>query len=135
MQTKIVAIVVAALVIGFGLLVYNSMKKETKDLIGANLSKTDLLSSSIITSMESIMMTGSPESVGGLVADQRKIGGVKEIRVFSKDGTEAYPDAGYKPLEGYSADAVKETLSSGTARKTETASVLTLYKPLISEQR
>lgn len=135
MQTKIVAIVVAALVVGFGLLVYNSMEKETKDLIEDNLSKTDLLSSSIITSMESIMMTGSPESIRGLVADQRKISGVKEIRVFGKDGTEAYIDAGYKPVDEYSAGAVKETLSSGTARKREAASVLTLYKPLLSEQR
>jgi len=135
MQTKIIAIVVAALVAGFGLLVFKSMEKERTDLLEANYSKTVLLSSSVISSMKTMMMTGNAQSSHDLLADLRKIEGVKEIRLFNKSGEEvsASEDSTSAGIEALT--TVKDVLAKGEARKVEGHDTLTLFKPLLAEDR
>ena len=135
MQTKIIAVVVAALLTGFGILVFMSMKKETKDLLDANYSKTDLLASSVITSMEGVMVTGNPENARQLVTDLRGLAGLEELRVFNKDGQEIYQSDKYKAPSKEALKKVRESLSTGAVEDWQGERELTLLKPLMNDAR
>jgi len=135
MQTKIIAIVVVTLVIGFGILVYMSMRKERADLIAANKSKTDLVASSVISSIGGIMMTGDPQATGGMIQDLRGVEGISEIRLFGSDGTELYMSAKYEPYGGRLKEAVDDTLISADTHDIMDDSRITVVKPLIKAER
>jgi phosphate/phosphite/phosphonate ABC transporter binding protein len=135
MQTKIIAIVVVTLVIGFGILVYMSMRKERADLIESNHSKTDLVASSVISSIGGIMMTGDPQATGGMIQDLRGVEGISEVRLFGNDGKELYLDGKYKPLGGKLKGAVDDSMVSAKTYDIIEGSDMTVVKPLIKAER
>ncbi|MBI5694179.1 MAG: phosphate/phosphite/phosphonate ABC transporter substrate-binding protein [Nitrospirae bacterium] len=134
MQTKIIAIVVATLMGGFGLLVYMTLQKEETELLAANHSKTELLASAIISSMKTVMNTGQPESASGMVSELRTVSGIKEVRVFNKDGDEIYLDAGYPDPPADVEARVREALATGIVSELKDKRSLTLFKPLVNEE-
>jgi len=134
-QTKIITVVVATLLAGFGVLVYMSINKETNDLIDANFSKTDLVASSVITSLEGVMLTGDPKNVQALVTDLRSVKGLKEIRLFNKDGAEIYTTTDYPAPAAGMADKVKASIAGGSVQEHRAESTLTLLKPLMNDMR
>jgi phosphate/phosphite/phosphonate ABC transporter binding protein len=135
MQTKIIAIVVATLLAGFGVLVVGSMTKEKADLIAANRSKTELAAASVISSLGGIMVTGDTAAVGGLIDDLRGVQGIDEIRVFGNDGAEVYPSPEYSEPEGELKAAIGKALSTGEQADLMDGTRLTITKPLISSER
>ena len=135
MRTKIIAIVVLALLAGFGTLVFMTVFKETRELLDANHSKTDLLTSSVIASMKMVMNTGRPEAVGEMVRDLRGLKGIKELRVFNQTGGEVYGTPDYPAPAAGLTEKVREAISTGGVQEIKDERVLTLIKPLLNEER
>ncbi len=135
MQTKIIAIVAAALVIGFGTLVTMSLWKEKADLIDANRQKTDLVASAVISSIRGIMMTGDPQAASGTIDDLREVKGIKEIRLFGGDGQEKLVSDRYAAAPDELGELVRETLASGEPRDVIVGDDLTVAKPLLKDVR
>jgi len=135
MRTKIIAIVVATLLAGFGSLVYKTVEKETRELLDANHAKTDLLASSVISSMKTVMNTGKPESVNEMVVDLRTLNGIREIRVFNQDGSEIYGSSSYPVPQKDLVEKVGLSLKSGEVQELKDKSSLTLIKPLLNEEK
>lgn len=92
LETKIICIIVAALIIGFGTMAFLDIRRITNNLIYQEKSKLNLLSVSIISSIKRTMLEGNAPQMMLFAEDLKGIKYLKAVQVLRKDGKEAFLD-------------------------------------------
>ena len=93
LRIKVIALIVAILILGFGALLVVNIRREASALVAANRETAHLLAASILRSIENGMLEGRPDIVRRLVHDLK--GELKEVRhlaVYRQNGVEAFND-------------------------------------------
>ncbi|MBI2531070.1 MAG: hypothetical protein HYW03_02450, partial [Deltaproteobacteria bacterium] len=80
LQLRVIALVVAILVLGFGVLVIFNIQRETEAMVAGNRETARLLAASITKSIENGMLEGRPDIIRRLVHELKKE--LKDVRVL-----------------------------------------------------
>jgi hypothetical protein len=93
LRFKVGALIIAILVLGFGVLMILNIRREAQTLIASHRETTRLLGGSILTSIENGMLEGRPDIVRQLVRQLRtELRDVRRIDVYRRNGVEAFAD-------------------------------------------
>ena len=69
LQLRVIALIVAILVLGFGVLVILNIQRETEAMVAGNRETAQLLAASITKSIENGMLEGRPDIIRRLVQE------------------------------------------------------------------
>jgi len=133
---KVLGLMVVILGIGTVFLIAMTYYRERSVLLKQNEEKAELLSSSILQGIESIMMEGKAGIARTFVSDLKAVKGVEVIQILGKDGLEAFEPAGKgvgSKAEETNFRKVIETGKKITYR--EGNKTLTFFNPLINKDR
>ena len=93
LQLRVIALIVAILVFGFGVLVILNIRREAEVLVAGNRETARLLTASIQKSIENGMLDGRPDIIRRLVQELRKeLKDVRVLDVYRRNGVEAFSD-------------------------------------------
>jgi len=93
LQLRVIALIVAILVLGFGVLVILNIRREAEVLVAGNRETAQLLTASIQKSIENGMLDGRPDIIRRLVQELRKeLKDVRVLDVYRRNGVEAFSD-------------------------------------------
>jgi class 3 adenylate cyclase/HAMP domain-containing protein len=93
LRFKVAALIVAILIVGFGVLVILNIRREAETLIAAHREAARLLGSSILTSIENGMLEGRPDSTRMLVQELKtELKDLRQLAVYRRNGVEAFTD-------------------------------------------
>ena len=93
LRFKVAALIVAILIVGFGVLVILNIRRESETLIAAHREAARLLGSSILTSIENGMLEGRPDSTRMLVQELKtELKDLRQLGVYRRNGVEAFTD-------------------------------------------
>jgi len=93
LQLRVIALIVAILVLGFGVLVILNIRREAEVLVAGNRETARLLTASIQKSIENGMLDGRPDIIRRLVQELRKeLKDVRVLDVYRRNGVEAFSD-------------------------------------------
>mgnify|MGYP001574572423 CR=1 FL=1 len=91
-QRQLMVIITLTLVIGLGIISVFSIKGNIRDMKRIEEGKIDFLSSAISKGVKVVMVSGNAEIVRDWLAEVRNTPGLKKIRIFRKNGVEAFID-------------------------------------------
>ncbi len=93
LRVKVIALIVAILVLGFGTLLVLNIRREAVVLVASNRETAHLLAASILRSIENGMLEGRPDIVRRLVHDLKgELKDVRHLAVYRQNGVEAFND-------------------------------------------
>jgi class 3 adenylate cyclase/HAMP domain-containing protein len=93
LQLRVIALIVAILVLGFGVLVILNIQREAEVLVAGNRETAQLLAGSIYKSIENGMLEGRPDIIRRLVQELKKeLKDVRVLDVYRHNGVEAFSD-------------------------------------------
>ena len=93
LQFRVIALIVAILVLGFGVLVILNIQRETQAMVAGNRETARLLAASITKSIENGMLEGRPDIIRRLVQELKKeLKDVRVLDVYRSNGVEAFSD-------------------------------------------
>jgi class 3 adenylate cyclase len=93
LRLKVIGLIAAILVVGFGVLVVLNIRREARALEEANHEAARLLASSILSSIESGMLEARPDIIRRLVGDLKtELRDVRRLEVYRRNGVEAFAD-------------------------------------------
>jgi hypothetical protein len=93
LQLRVIALIVAILVLGFGVLVILNIQRETEAIVDGNRETARLLAASITKSIENGMLEGRPDIIRRLVQELKKeLKDVRVLDVYRYNGVEAFSD-------------------------------------------
>lgn len=93
LRVKVIALIVAILIAGFGVLLILNIRREARVLVDANQETTRLLAASILASIESGMLEARPDIIRRLVgALKSELRDVRQLDVYRRNGVEAFTD-------------------------------------------
>ena len=93
LQLRVIALIVAILVLGFGVLVILNIQRETEAMVAGNRETARLLAVSITKSIENGMLEGRPDIIRRLVQELKKeLKDVRVLDVYRSNGVEAFSD-------------------------------------------
>ncbi|MGH7810726.1 MAG: hypothetical protein ACREP5_10660, partial [Candidatus Binatia bacterium] len=93
LQLRVIALIVAILVLGFGVLVILNIQRETEAMVAGNRETARLLAASITKSIENGMLEGRPDIIRRLVQELKKeLKDVRVLDVYRHNGVEAFSD-------------------------------------------
>jgi class 3 adenylate cyclase len=93
LQAKVISLIVAILILGFGVLVSLNIQRESKVLIAKNRETSRLLAASIVGSIANGMLEARPDIIHVLVQDLKaELKDIKHLDVFRRNGVEVFSD-------------------------------------------
>lgn len=93
LSAKVLILIAAILMAGFGLLVMLNIRQEMQDRIDKSQESARLLAGSITTSIQNGMLDGRPDTIRRLVNDMKsQLKEVRHIEVYRRNGVEAFSD-------------------------------------------
>jgi class 3 adenylate cyclase/HAMP domain-containing protein len=93
LQLRVIALIVAILALGFGVLVILNIQRETDAMVAGNRETARLLAASITKSIENGMLEGRPDIIRRLVQELKKeLKDVRVLDVYRYNGVEAFSD-------------------------------------------
>src|SRR3989304_1652831 len=93
LRVKVIALIAAILIVGFGVLVIVNIGLEAQVLVDANQETARLLATSILGSIQSGMLQARPDVIRRLVQDLKsELKDVRRLAVYPADRGEAVPD-------------------------------------------
>ena len=93
LRLKVIALIVAILILGFGTLMVLSIRRETQTLTAGHQETVRLLAGSILASIENGMLEGRPDIIRQLVQELKaELSDVRRIDVYRRNGVEAFTD-------------------------------------------
>src|SRR4030065_1098721 len=111
LQLRVIALIVAILVLGFGVLVILNIQRETEAMVAGNRETARLLAASITKRIENGMLEGRPDIIRRLVQELKKeLKDVRVLDVYRHNGVEAVSDL-ETLKEGHIAAALAERIS------------------------
>ncbi len=93
LRLRVAGLIVAVLVLGFGVLLVVGIQREARSLIAVHRETARLLGSSILVSIENGMLEGRPDIIRQLVGTLKaELTDVRRIDVYRRNGVEAFTD-------------------------------------------
>ncbi|MBI3455653.1 MAG: HAMP domain-containing protein [Candidatus Rokubacteria bacterium] len=93
LRLKVIALIVAILILGFGTLVVLNIRREAQLLVAGHRETVRLLAGSILASIENGMLEGRPDIIRQLVQELKsELKDVRRIDVYRRNGVEAFTD-------------------------------------------
>ncbi len=93
LRVKVIALIVAILILGFGVLVILNIQREAQVLVAANREAADLVATSILSSIENGMLQARPDIIRRLVGQLKtQLKDVRQLDVYRRNGVEAFTD-------------------------------------------
>ena len=93
LQVKVIALIVAILILGFGGLVILNIQREAEAMVAGNRETARLLAASITRSIENGMLEGRPDIILRLVQELKiELKDIRLIDVYRRNGVEAFSD-------------------------------------------
>jgi HAMP domain-containing protein len=93
LRFKVSSLILAILVLGFGILVILNISRETELLIAENLKTARLLAASSQVSIDNGMLEARPDIISGLVQNLKaELKDVRRLEVYRRNGVEAFSD-------------------------------------------
>jgi class 3 adenylate cyclase/HAMP domain-containing protein len=93
LRVKVISLILAILVFGFGILVILNIRREAELLVAENLNTARLLAASIKSSIENGMLEARPDIIRGLVQNLKSdLKDVRRLEVYRRNGVEAFSD-------------------------------------------
>jgi len=93
LRVKVIALIVAILILGFGILLILNIRREAEVLVASNRETAHLLAASILRSIENGMLEGRPDIIRRLVHDLKgELKDVRHLAVYRRNGVEAFND-------------------------------------------
>jgi class 3 adenylate cyclase len=93
LRVKVIALIVAILVLGFGTLMILNIRRESDTLIMGHRESVRLLSGAILAAIENGMLEGRPDIIRQLVGELKaQLKDVRRIDVYRRNGVEAFTD-------------------------------------------
>lgn len=93
LRVKVISLILAILILGFGVLVILNIRQEAEVLVAGNLETARLLSTSILRSIENGMLEGRPDIIRQLVQNLKaELKEVRRLEVYRRNGIEAFTD-------------------------------------------
>ena len=93
LRVKVIALIAAILIVGFGVLVIVNIGREAQVLVDANQETARLLATSILGSIQSGMLQARPDVIRRLVQDLKsELKDVRRLDVYRANGVEAFSD-------------------------------------------
>jgi class 3 adenylate cyclase/HAMP domain-containing protein len=93
LQAKVISVIVAILILGFGVLVILNIQRESRALIAKNRDTSRLLASAIVESIDNVMIEARPDIVRLLIQDLKdELKDIKHLDIFRQNGVEAFSD-------------------------------------------
>lgn len=93
LQVKMISIIAAILLLGFGVLVILNIERESTAMIAQNRKTSDLLASAIVESIANGMLEARPDIIRLLVQELKTtLTDIKQLDVFRLNGVEAFSD-------------------------------------------
>ncbi len=162
LRVKVSSLILAILLLGFGVLVIWNISRESELLIAENLTTARLLTASIKISIDNGMLEARPDIIRGLVQKLKtELKDVRRIEVYRRNGVEAFSDLdtlnevhtlmgldpdlyeriakmkrepGKKISDPFFERAVETLTTQETYEATDAGRLLTLYRPLENRQ-
>jgi len=93
LRFKVISLIVAILILGFGILVLLNIQREAQSLVAQHREAVRLLGDSIFASIENGMLEGRPDITRQLVRQLKaEIKGVRRLDVYRRNGVQAFMD-------------------------------------------
>ncbi len=93
LRVKVIGLILAILILGFGTLVILNIRREADALVAVNREAAHLLAASILQSIENGMLEGRPDIIRRLVYElKRELKDVRHLAVYRRNGVEAFGD-------------------------------------------
>ena len=93
LRTKVIALILAILVLGIGSLMILNIRREAEVLVSFNQETARLLAGSILRSIENGMLGGRPDIIRALIQDLKaELKDVRRLEVYRRNGVEAFTD-------------------------------------------
>ena len=93
LRVKVSSLILAILVLGFGILVILNISRETELLVAENLTTARLLATTIKISVDNGMLEARPDIISGLVQNLKsELKDVRRLEVYRRNGVEAFSD-------------------------------------------
>ncbi|HEV8309396.1 MAG TPA: adenylate/guanylate cyclase domain-containing protein [Methylomirabilota bacterium] len=93
LRVKVITLIVAVLIVGFGVLVTLNIQREARALVDRHQESARLLAGSILAAIENGMLEGRPDIIRQLVQGlQTELKDVRRIDVYRRNGVEAFTD-------------------------------------------
>jgi len=93
LRIKVIALILAILILGFGVLVILNIRREAEVLVAGNRETARLLAAAILRSIENGMQEGRPDIIRQLVYDlKEELKDVRRLDVYRRNGVEAFAD-------------------------------------------
>lgn len=93
LQLKVISLIMAILILGFGVLVIFNIQRESNFLTSKNRETSRLLAKAIVESIANGMLEARPDITRMLVQDLKaELKDIKHLEVFRIDGVEAFSD-------------------------------------------
>jgi class 3 adenylate cyclase/HAMP domain-containing protein len=93
LRAKVIALIAAILVLGFGVLVILNIQREQRLLVAQHHETAGLLATSIVASIENGMLQARPDIIRELVYRLKtELKDVRHLDVFRRNGVEAFTD-------------------------------------------
>ncbi len=110
-EMKILALVSILIIIGFGAFALINTRREQSDMIAQQEQMNRSLAISVHTSLKTSMLAGKSDLTRQVLEDLRNIDGVRQVKVFTSDGTEAFNGGG--SAAGQEKDELTKVVSTG----------------------
>lgn len=93
LRAKVMALILAILVLGIGVLMILNIRREAEVLVSMNEETARLLAGSILRSIQNGMLGGRPDIIRALVQDLKaELKDVRRLEVYRRNGVEAFTD-------------------------------------------
>ena len=92
LEWEVLIIIAIILILGFGILTFLTIKRNTRNLLKLQNEKINSMSVTMIESLNNIMLTGNAPMASGWFKEIQKNLDVKRVQIFKKDGNVAFRD-------------------------------------------
>jgi class 3 adenylate cyclase len=93
LQAKVISLILAILILGFGLLASHHIRRDAELTIVGNQETARLLAATIVRSIENGMLEGRPDIIRRLVQELKtELKDVRRLEVYRRNGVEAFSD-------------------------------------------
>lgn len=93
LRAKVISLILAILILGFGVLVILNIRGEAELLVAGNKETARLLAASILRSIQNGMLEGRPDIIRRLVNELKaELKDVRRLEVYRRNGVEAFTD-------------------------------------------
>jgi class 3 adenylate cyclase/HAMP domain-containing protein len=112
LTAKITVLIILVLIIGFGVSTILTIKRESELLVEQNKMAARQLIGTLVSSIETAMLSERPDITRGLIDDLRNTRAVQGLVVYRRNGVEAFTDLATLQEVSKEADLPKEVMAS-----------------------